>query len=174
MGKKLRKFVDWYVLGKYHCDKCPYCWGGGYNAGCDDYDDCGCYIKGDIQDTCRLLPPIRFLLGHFNKKKAEYYFNHEYDNYGEFAKRQEMEQDEFNRLLSEFLDEYELCWKGEDGTYHPIDTKMHISQEAWRIRSGYDDFAHPIHHVPIHKQWLNLFEATLKAIANKIKPYFCK
>lgn len=36
--------VDYYIKGEYHCDKCPFCWGGEYMPGCDDYDDAGCYI----------------------------------------------------------------------------------------------------------------------------------
>lgn len=174
MNKKLKRFFDWYVIGKYHCDKCPYCWCGGYNAGCDDYDDCGCYIKGDIRDTCRLLPPFRFLLGYFKSKKVMYDLNHEYDGYVEYIKEKDKQQSELNRLLKEFVGEHELCWADENGVYHPIDTQMHIFQESWRIFSSYEDFAHPIQHIPIRKQWLNLFKATLKLIINKFKPYFCK
>ena len=33
--------VDYYIKGEYHCDKCPFCWGGEYMPGCDDYDDAG-------------------------------------------------------------------------------------------------------------------------------------
>lgn len=27
--KKKSKGIDWYIKGEYHCDKCPFCWGGG-------------------------------------------------------------------------------------------------------------------------------------------------
>lgn len=55
--------IDWYIKGEYHCDNCPFCWGGEYRPGCDDYDDVGCYIFNDLKDSCRLLPPLRFILG---------------------------------------------------------------------------------------------------------------
>lgn len=171
---KISKFIDYYIKGKYHCDKCPCCWGGGYNAGCDDYDDCGCYIKGDIQDTCRLLPPFRFLLGYFKKKKSKYYFNHQYDDLIEFYEQDEKKQGEFSNLLSKFLKGYELCWKDQNGTYNPINTEMHIAQEWRHIRSDYDDFAHPIKHIPLKTQWENSVKNTFKHIINVIKPYFCK
>ena len=61
--KKKSKAIEWYIRGEYHCDKCPFCFGGEYLPGCDDYEDAGCYIFGDLRDTCRLIPPIRFILG---------------------------------------------------------------------------------------------------------------
>lgn len=69
--------VDYYIKGEYHCDKCPFCWGGEYMPGCDDYDDAGCYIFGDLRDTCRLIPPIRFILGWGRRKRAEYFRAHD-------------------------------------------------------------------------------------------------
>lgn len=33
--KKKSKVIEWYIKGEYHCDKCPFCWGGQYNAGGD-------------------------------------------------------------------------------------------------------------------------------------------
>ncbi|MEG1894619.1 MAG: hypothetical protein RR162_00165 [Oscillospiraceae bacterium] len=171
---RLSLFVDFYVKGKYHCDSCPYCWGGGYNAGCDDYDDCGCYIKGDIYDTCRLLPPIRFMLGYFRKKKAEYHFNHEHDGCGDFFEREQEVENEFERLLKGFIGDYELCYKNGKGDLIPIDTAFHIKNEAWRFRSEYDDFAHPTERISLKTQWRNIIKNTGKAITGKIKPYFCK
>ena len=88
-GAKMKKFdrieaVDYYIKGEYHCDKCPFCWGGGYMPECDDYDDAGCYIFGDLRDTCRLIPPIRFILGWGRRKRTEYFRAHKYDDFSEW------------------------------------------------------------------------------------------
>lgn len=101
---KLKNFWKFYVKGEYHCDSCPFCWGGGYLPGCDDYDDCGCYIKGDIADkSCRLIPPIRFLLGWGKRKKARYYENHRYDDYEDFMQMVTLEENAVEDALNEYL-----------------------------------------------------------------------
>ena len=57
--RRIKTLWKWYVLGYYHCDKCPFCW---EERGYEDCD-CGCYIRGDIRDTCRLIEPFRTLIG---------------------------------------------------------------------------------------------------------------
>lgn len=82
--KWLKNRWKWYVLGYYHCDKCPYCWADySYEGDCD----CGCYIKGDIQDTCRLIPPFREIIGWPRMRYAQYWETHQYDDMGGWATR---------------------------------------------------------------------------------------
>lgn len=65
--EKFRNFVKWYIKGYYHCDKCPYSW---EERGLEDVE-AGCYIKGNICYTCRLIPPFKNIIGYFKKKKRE-------------------------------------------------------------------------------------------------------
>lgn len=73
MGK-LKNLIDWYIKGKYHCDKCPYCWS---TYSYDGDEDCGCYLKGDIQDTCR---HIRNPISRMVVNKNMYIHEHCYDD----------------------------------------------------------------------------------------------
>ena len=100
MNKALKNFWNYYIKGHYHCDTCPFCWGGEYLVGCDDYDDAGCYIKGDIADcSCRLIPPIRFLIGWGRRKKTTYLQNHEYDDIDVWYMEKERKQEIFAKFL---------------------------------------------------------------------------
>lgn len=172
---RMKRAIEWYIKGNYHCDKCPFCWGGEYCPGCDDYDDAGCYIRGDLYDACRLIPPVRFILGWGKRKKARYYDNHEYDDFGEFYEKEEANRAEFERLLSEWLNGYEIVWRGNDGENHPIDKRLHIQLEAWRIRDGYDEFAHPFQpKKSIASLWASVIKETCHRLVMVFKPYFCK
>ena len=73
--------IAWYVYGHYHCDKCPMCWAEWSYEG---DGDCGCYIYGDLRDSCRLLPPFRWLRGWHRKKRALYWEAHQYDGMAEW------------------------------------------------------------------------------------------
>lgn len=59
--KKIKNIWEWYVLGYYHCDKCPYSWEDmDYYGECND---CGCYRFGELRDTCRhIRNPISQLI----------------------------------------------------------------------------------------------------------------
>lgn len=68
LKKRISDYWHWYILGEYHCDHCPYSWEERYDDDCD----AGCCIKGDIQDTCRLIPPVRGIVGFFATKRYIY------------------------------------------------------------------------------------------------------
>ena len=108
--KKLPKWIRWYILGDYHCDECPYCWGGEYMPGCDEYEDAGCYIRKGLYDNCRLLPPIRFILGFMPKRKNEYAELHRYDGDYEYFEKQYNER----KKLAEVLTKFGLIESAED------------------------------------------------------------
>ena len=151
--KKKSKAVDWYIKGEYHCDKCPFCWGGEYLPGCDDYDDAGCYIFGDLRDTCRLIPPIRFILGWGKRKKSEYLRAHEYDDFEEWYVDKEKKETAFgqafnNRILSDFA----LFWKDKDGNTFgaPIDAERFCEFENMRrLMWDCEDIFSPLSYVPL-------------------------
>ena len=168
---KLKRAWKWYVEGYYHCDKCPYCW-------CEwSYEgdgDAGCYIFGDLKDTCRLLPPIRTLIGWPKKKKAEYYFNHEYDGFAEWYEEEEKRGDKFNDLVIALFERYEICWKDDKGEYHPIDKEGYIRYEGFRARRDYDDFCYPFAVKTLRQEWKELIAKTIRRFINIFKPYVCK
>ena len=165
----------WYVKGEYHCDKCPYSWEERTSY---EYDECdaGFFVKGDICDTCRLLPPFRWVIGSLRKKKAEYYFNHEYDDFPEYAKEQDGKEQKFNELLNGFLCGYEICWKDEKGEYHPINTALHIQYESYRIRYDYEDYLAELQAKKNKPQnpWKKAILWSWQRFINFFKPYFCK
>lgn len=174
---KFKRLFNWYIKGEYHCDKCPFCWGGEYCPGCDDYEDMGCYIKGEdgLDKPCRLIPPIRFLLGWGKRKKATYHMNHQYDNILSYSKKEDGNQEKFEKLLTTWLENYELHIKSIDGSpAWPIDKKLHITTESWRVRDEYENFAHPSVRITLRKQWATLIKETWKAFVGIFKPYFCK
>lgn len=122
LWKWIKTRWKWYVLGYYHCDECPYCWADySYEGDCD----CGCYIKEDIQDTCRLLPPFRFLIGWPRMRYIAHWQDKEYDPIGEFYMKRK-EQEEEMMEVAKFLFEaegMELCWRDRSGTLYQ-DCKM--------------------------------------------------
>lgn len=170
--KKFNKFWKWYIKGEYHCDECPYCWGGQYLPGCDEYDDCGCYIKGDIRDTCRLLSPFRFLLGWGKKKRYEYYKEHEYDDYGDWVTKQESSREKYGDSVKVLLFHVNLKSKytGEDVT---LDDVL-MNDNAYHAWSDYEDSVHPYVHKTLRKRWKELIRDTWKAFIGIFKPYFCR
>ena len=100
MGKAIKKFIDRYILGEYHCDTCPYGWEDWYYEGdCD----CGCYIFGDIRDSCRLIPPLRALIGWPRRKKSRYYASHQYDGFADFCEKDMQLQEKFDELFFDVL-----------------------------------------------------------------------
>lgn len=170
MNKKIQNWRDWYIKGYYHCDQCPYCW---VDYGYDDAD-AGCYIYGDLRDTCRLLPPFRAVIGGIRKKKDCYYQNHQYDGMGEWYQEQESRQKKFDELLIRSLNKrgLEISHKGLE---KPIPSEIiPDALETWRILSEYEDFAHPVIHKSAWEKWKDAFVSTGRCIANKAKPYFCK
>lgn len=176
---KKSKVIDWYIKGEYHCDKCPFCWGGEYLPGCDDYEDAGCYIFGDLRDSCRLIPPVRFLLGWGKRKKAEYRNNHEYDDYPEWAEKQIKQNELFRLYLKEYiLNQYAVFYKDHDGEVvgEPVDVQSFLeSYDVLRLQGACEDlFSPPQDIIPLRKKWGNLIKETWHSFIGVFKPYFCK
>ena len=182
MNKAKSKSIDWYIKGKYHCDKCPFCWGGEYLPGCDDYDDCGCYIFGDLRDSCRLIPPIRFILGWGKRKKMQYIKDHEYDDYGEWVEKRMKQESDFQKAFREEIGEkYAICQKDRNGEPHTVDAKPYFLEEdcyidsVMRLYFRADEILNPPKsYETLRKKWSNLIKETWRKFIGIFKPYFCK
>ena len=173
--KKKNEAIDWYIKGEYHCDKCPFGWDT-YSEYLGD-GDCGCYIFGDIRDTCRLIPPIRFILGWFKRKRAEYYEAHAYDNYLEWSKERDERTKRFNALFEEdILDKYAVLLKDRDGNTfgESIDAKRFCKfDDVDLFRWDCEDLFSPPS-VPLKERWAQLIKDTWHKFIMIFKPYFCK
>lgn len=179
MTTALQRFLDYYIKGHYHCEGCPFCWGGEYLPGCDEYADCGCYIKGDIQDTCRLLPPVRFLLGWGKRKKAQYHQNHEYDDFGKWYEEKLEKEERLDRALRDYFRVmgYGLVFADKDGRVVPVNgeyiTLTHC-YDLYRLASDCEDIFGPVKYVPLKQRWKELLKDTWDRFLMIFKPYFCK
>lgn len=169
------RFWHWYIKGEYHCDKCPYGWEEKTSYEYDEWD-AGCYIKGDIRDTCRLLPPFRWVVGYLRKRKYEYLRSHEYDDYEEWQDRQNAREEKMCELLNKFLKNLELCAKDGEGNYYQINKEIHIDQENYRIRYEYEDFIaeQEAKASPYQNPWKKAILWTWHKFIDFFKPYFCK
>lgn len=174
MKNKLSRFWRWYILGRYHCDNCPYSW---EERGYED-SDAGCYIYGDIRDTCRLLPPFRFLIGWPRRKKCCYLRDHEYDGYVEFTEKRT--EDEFNvhAALAKYLKKRGyliLCARNID---LPVELDKYLVkpeslEQIYEIADDMRDIFTPPFE-PLKTRWKNVIRDTWKRFTMIFKPYFCK
>lgn len=146
-------FYRYYIRGDYHCDSCPFSW---EERGLEDAD-AGCYIKGDLMDTCRLLPPLRFLIGWGKRKKAIYCREHEYDDFGEWYEEKLRKEQEMGELLERYFPSRDVSAAIRDG----------FSDKA-------EDIYAPVKYVPVGKRWKSLIRETWNCVLEAFKPYFCK
>lgn len=174
----LNKWVEnrwkWYVLGYYHCDQCPCSWEErNYYEG---DADAGCYIKGDIQDTCRLIEPFRSLICWYKKRRYEYWEDHQYDGYEKYWDEIIQRELAFEECLEIFMKNKEVYIRDFKGRMIPV-CKKELRQtfpygfdEALR---HYEDKAHPFQPAPkLKTRWKHLLKDTWKeCVYNKVVPY---
>lgn len=174
--KRLNRFYRWYIRGDYHCDKCPMCWDD-YSAYLGD-GDCGCWIKGDIQDTCRLLPPIRFLLGWPKMKRAQYAENHSYDGYAEFHEEDDRKRKAYRDSILILLRNAELCERDHEGKLVPM-----CKLDLLDLYEGYDGPFNKAYrsydnsifrsYPTLKSEWVQLLKRTWKElVVDRVMPYF--
>ena len=175
---KCKRFWRYYIKGDYHCDTCPFCWGVEYLPGCDDYADAGCCIKGELRDTCRLLPPIRFLLGWGRRKKALYYRAHEHDGFAEFVEERERQNREVEKALHNYLNThgYSIVYASQGKAVFLNDDHETLKEycEIYRLTSDLQDIFAPVKYVPLKSRWKELIKDTWNRFLMIFKPYFCK
>lgn len=174
MVEWLKTRWKWYVLGYYHCDECPYSW---EVRGFEDAD-AGCYIKGEIYDTCRLIPPFRTIIGWPKKRKCQYLDSHTYDGYGEFYEERERKEKVYAESVKILLKEIELCQRDPDGELFPIckasllETFPFACENFFEAFSYYEKHAHPFKNVPLKQQWKELIKLTWERLVyEKVAPY---
>lgn len=183
-NNKLKTWWRWYVKGEYHCEHCPYVWEEHYHEGdCD----CGCIIRGDIRDTCRLLPPFRFLIGWFRRRKAEYHSSRQYDGIGEHYEKCYEQEQLLQKEILELLAPYELVYRPvsseawideQSDKCHEktvvMDKKEIVADAICRIRMNYEDAAHPYVHKTLKQEWKELLKKTWNRFADVFRPYLPK
>lgn len=175
---RLWKWIEtrwkWYVLGYYHCDRCPYSW---EERG---YEDCdaGCYIKGDIQDSCRLIPPFRAIIGWPRKRAYLYHEAHAYDGIGEIYEENSRKQKIFAESVIILLDQIELWQRDSNGKPFPICKEELLEVYAmggshlFDAYIYYENHAHPVKFVPLKQRWKELIKLTWKHLVyDHIAPY---
>ena len=167
-----RRIYRWYIRGDYHCDMCPYCWSEWSYEG---DGDAGCYIKGELADhSCRLLPPLRFLIGWPRKRKAEYWESHQYDGLPAWMENLDKKEEAMWNSLSIVLKPYELCRRDDTGKLLPV-CKMDLRKECYTLYEmcqNYEDAVHPVSYPTLRKEWKDLLWKTWNRIADHFRPYF--
>lgn len=169
--KRMIRAWNWYVRGDYHCDKCPYCWCE--TCGYEDDADAGCYIKGELCDSCRLLPPFRFLLGWGKKKRYQYAETHEWDGLVDFYTENQKNCSTMYEVLQKHLEDYEFCYVAMDGEYRKnVDLEDILIERCAIICEDYESAAHPVTHQRLSAKWKELFKETFERLKRKFEPYF--
>lgn len=172
LKEKCKSAWRYYVLGYYHCDHCPMCWADwAYEGDCD----CGCYIFGNIRDTCRLLPPFRQLIGWPKKRYKQYWEIHQYDGCGEHFERVVEQDFAIEKVLKDALSGYEICRRDfTTGTLVPMCKAEWIELNRAEIRYTYEEKCHPYTYTPLKKEWKNVLTRTWNAFLDIFRPYFSK
>ena len=173
-----RRFWNYYILGRYRCDSCPYCWSERTSYEYDEWD-AGCYIKEDICDTCRLLPPFRWIIGYPKKRKAQYYEIHQYDDFAEWAEWDLEKTEKLKELIHDkMLKDYVVCAKDDEGNYFELNTDVEsfhsIYYECSNIVSEFEKFVKYHDSKNSRGPWKTAFKYSWDKFINKFKPYFCK
>lgn len=163
----MKSLINWMKNGN-DCDKCKYIYENwsAYHEDCD----CGCTIKGTYYDEkpCYILKPIAWLLN----RRTEYYASHQYDGFGDFYEKLEVENEKCRNAIIEMLDGKVMCYKNTDGTFHECNTKMIIKREAWRVRDALTPEFTPLPN--LRQRWKSLLYDTVMFLPNKVKPFICK
>lgn len=172
--KKLPNWVRWYILKDYHCDKCPMCWSD-YSEYTGD-GDCGCHIFGDIrEDGCRLIPPIRTLIGWPKKKRAEYAYSHQYDDMADWYETYYQREEAFRSCIKQLLDGFLVIQRDFEGKARIVDEEhfdsgygfgSHIN-DAFR---AYEDECYPTHYISLKHEWKNVITRTKQEMFHVTAP----
>lgn len=170
---RLKRFVKYYIKGEYHCDTCPFSW---EECGYEDAD-AGCYIYGDIRDSCRLLPPFRFLIGWPRRRKYNYLRNHEYDDYDDFLNR-EVQQVNTELALRKYLENRGYIVLQCRNIDIPKEMTQYIVppqclEQTYKLADDMCSIFTPPFE-PLKMRWKNLIKATWKRFVMIFKPYFCE
>ena len=170
-GSRFRP-IAWYVYGHYHCDKCPFCWAEWSYEG---DGDCGCYIYGDLRESCRLLPPFKWLRGWHRKKRALYWEAHQYDGMAEWYQQCQINEKAMVAALLDTFQTYDITYDGLEGKVTVPDKKEFFWERASSICAQYEEQAHPVEHPSLGTRWKRLLKETwIEKVWQKIAPFLTK
>ncbi len=175
--KRIKTLWNWYVRGYYHCDHCPYCW---EERGMED-SDAGCYIYGDIRDTCRLPFPIRGIVGSIKRNRACFYTDRFADEEAQYYTDRHTRLVKMTELIDDFLPKYLECRKnalndGDDNTSIDDVCPEWCFSYIETIVYEYEKECHPETNrvpCPLRIEWKRLLSKTWKEIiVNPIRSIF--
>lgn len=182
--KQKNTFWNYYIKGEYHCDTCPFCFGGDFLPGCDDYEDAGCYIRKELHDSCRLIPPIRFLIGWLPRKRCRYYEAHKYDDAGDWYEEQYEQEQQLEKALETYLkrigadilpiDIEGNPIKNPKGEYIKFNKEWSKYPDLGDFYFKCKDVLAPYKYESLRTKWKNLIKETWQKFIMLFKPYFCK
>lgn len=163
MKEEIKNFVAWYIKGNYHCDRCPYCW---EERGLEDAN-AGCYIKGELCDTCRLFPPFKSVIGRLKKNRVNYWENRRYDGVEEWYSEQWEKKQKLRQILEAFLSRYD-----ESGS---TDVHDFVDSEMYDVMEELTKLAPPTPmKLTIKQKWNELFRETGAHVKASVEQFFCK
>lgn len=171
---RCKRFWKYYIKGEYHCDNCPYSW---EECGYED-SDAGCYIYGELRDSCRLLPPFRFLIGWPRRRKCCYLRDHKYDGFADFQRERDAQEANVRKALMQYLEKRGYIVLQARAIDLPEEATQYIvpSQFLEQIYILSDDmrdiFTPPFE--PPKTRWKKIIRDTWKRFTMIFKPYFCK
>lgn len=170
----MMNIIRWIKHGS-DCEKCKWMWETCYSNEDGTEYDCGCWIKGvNYDDTyCRLVNPVKFIVGCCCKKKTEYWEEHQYDECLEWYEKDQKNDEALLVILNQYLGKYDFYVKhGEE--FNKVDLNKLLGNEVTWIRSDYEEVSHPIVHKSIATEWKELIIKTWNAFLDKFRPYFSK
>lgn len=182
--EKAKHFWHWYIKGEDHCEYCPQAWeDSSYEGECNA---CGCYARGECRSTCRLIPPVRSILGWKRRRYMEYWESRRYDGIGETYQEMWDQRKILTEELKGALKEFTLCYKVEaDETWvnesgkseklpklRPVDTDGFLEDWVPTIQMNYESIAHPIVHKKLSQEWKGVIGKTFRRMLDPIRPYF--
>lgn len=181
--ENIKRLWRWYIKGEDHCEHCPQAWEDcSYEGECNDY---GCYARGECRSTCRLIPPVRSIIGWKHRRYMEYWENRRYDGMGDVYQEMWDQRKILTEELKEALKSYKICyqalndesWVGENGqveklpALRPIDTDSFLDEWVPTIQMNYEDVAHPVVHKKLSQEWKELLKKTFGKLVEPVLPY---
>ena len=144
--RDVRTWWEYYVLGRYHCDTCPYCWEEHYYY--DGDCDAGCNLRkdGELMDTCRRSCPLVSWIFIPGMRRRLYAESHRWDDIGKCYAAEEFSEVTMLELLDEhiFSDKYDISitYKGVQD-YNCTDSQEWKYGVAHEIADAYERKVHP-------------------------------
>ena len=130
-----------------------------------------CLIKGsDIDSCCKLIPPLRHLLGWIGTKRQDYDYERQDVEYVKYSIKQQAETDKLEGLIKDYVYNGDLYIKYSGGKIIPIDPNTFFDS-IYDVKREYDDFAHPTIRKTLRQEWRELILKTLNKWIDPLKPF---